>query len=354
MSEQVGQNGASKSLAVAGTTTLATTEGDDFFKKRALARVQAKVGGILIPEEDFLKQFIGKSEAVEAVGDAYYALRTKMEKPTDDGAEWRPVRVAIASKKSDKHEAAYKAAGAGGLYEASTDRAIPKATKWFPLFAPTQENNLFKDRAVVACSSLDGETGRQVVDFAGNAKGTTHLCGGPSCPNQGYTNRTGEFTKKPALYQSIPQDCCQPDKVVYMVDEKFTNIYKVALRHFSIKPTYGVMSAAQKNEELGLQFDPTIPGTTWWNLGTVEQTIDTKQGPSKAHYYKAEKSDAPIDEWQAKALQRLSLFLGHQWFPKQVGPRSTNAGRAQTPEEAISVLEASTTVDADGEAFTEV
>lgn len=367
MSGKSGAVSEEKAMAVAGSTALAE---DSHFARIMAKRQQKKAEAEAnkpkpLKPEEFTNALVGAAkpgeiEKAEHAIELFLNLVEKMEAKID-GESWRPRILALASKRSEKHEKAYKAAGDGGLYFFDTETAVPKNLKFFPLFATTT-HKLFINSSP-ACMSSDGVRGVTRADIFKNPNipasqpnytpaptGSVHDCGGATCPNIPYMKKerkveTG-LSKLPEAYQSIPQQCCQRQRLIFLIDDQFTNIYQIEVKNQGEQKTYGEFKKTN--------FDPH--GQNWWELGSFPQAYKNPQTgvESKYFYFEAKPTDVVIDPYVAKAIEQFKLRIeaGH------LAAVTHRDNRDAVAQSELATLEANTTMEDVGDehqvAFTKI
>lgn len=332
---------------VPNAQTTEVVKADDAF----LARVnQKRMAGInqlresmLVPEDIFISKFgqmesQGEADALD-IAAAYQDLGTTIfeQKPDgsvefrrdSEGRAWEPTRIATTSSKSTRNEKIFAKLGNGVLYNSRTEQAIGD-TKFFPLFV-SEDFRMFKDGIIPACISLDGIRGEVTTDLGVCKPGSVHECGSASCPNPGYINTEGAHSKKPRPYQKgVPQQACQYGKALYLVDKSFQNIWVIPLKNQAIGQTATPMLNALEDKKNHLLFNATLPGASWWTLGTVKTEFKVKGMPAATYYAEAKQDKELLTKSQALALLRLSLLFTHKIFPMWINARDNKSANAAT------------------------
>ena len=307
-------------VALKSDAKVSTGEELSFFQKIKLERERQST--LVFSVEDYVNKLAVLDETVAL---QYHDLYETI-KPVDEDDEWRPILIAIASKKGN--EEALDNAGAGGLYYHDTKIAVPSGTLFFPLHVHT-EHTWWGDGGKAMCKSIDGLRGNR---FTGPGAPGIFKCGSETCPNV------------PDRFQKSVEPC-KFSRTLYLTDDKFSNIYMVSLRYHSIKDFYEMVH--KNTKQGGTKFSPHK--ASWWNVRTQEIGTDQKKG----WYYKAVLTDSVISEPQELVINQLKILV-KSWHMDQVDGVKAKVSKGDQAIETIEVESGSVDTGEDSEDYTEI
>lgn len=281
----------------------------------------------------------GDSEKAKIALVKFRRLIEKMGGKNENGEDWRPQPIFIASTKSTKNADIAKLVGNGNPYFHGSGSPVPKDMRFFPLFITPTKKLFMEGRPV--CVSEDGVTGVTLVDVyplrgvppaqnytAAPAK-SIHKCGSDSCPNKPYMRKIkGEpagYTKNPEFFQSMGQEGCGVSKLVYLIDDQLNDIYVVDVKNQAIKKT------AEALARTGFK----ATGGSWWELSTYVESAKTNAGVNQFYYFQATPTSLGIDQYLGRTIEQFVLHMGVLAERRALAREN----RAETAQTTISTLE---------------